>query len=106
MTSTMQTDHISTRAKSLALRWNMSPEDFEHAACVWALIQRDSAPRAVQILFSGRPSFYAENAKLLALAFFLIYTEAVDRLTALGTDDPVDASECWRIALQLVGGAA
>jgi hypothetical protein len=102
MTSAMQTE----RAKALALRWNMTPEALEHAACVWALIFRDSAPRAVQTLFSGRPSFYAENAKLLALAFFLIYTEAVDRLTALGTADPVDASECWRIALKLVGGAA
>jgi hypothetical protein len=97
MTSSMQTE-------ALALRWNMTPEDLEHAACVWALIFRDSAPQAVRALFTGKPSTYSKRARLLASAFLLTYTEAVDRTLALGRDTPVNASTCWKIALQLVGG--
>jgi hypothetical protein len=107
MTSTTQTEQrISARIKALALRRNMTPEAIEHAACVWALIHRDSAPRSVQTLFTGKPGTYSKRARLLASAFLIAYTEALDRILALGRDDPVDASICWQVALQLAGGAA
>jgi len=94
------------RVNMLCNKWKISREELERAAAVWAFMLRESAPRDVQILFSGRPSFYSEDAKRLSLAFLIAYTEADYRLKALGTNDPVDACECWRLALRLVGGAA
>ncbi len=95
---------IYRRVNALCQKWNMTREEFERAASVWALIYRDFAPRDVQTTFTGRPSLYSEHAKTLALAFFLVYVEADDRLQALGEPDDVDASACWQIALALAGG--
>jgi len=98
------------RVNMLCNKWNMSRKDFEQAASMWAFMHRDCAPQAVRIMYSGRPSFYSEDVKRLSLAFLIAYTEADDRLKALGTDglmpsEPVNARECWKIALHLVGGA-
>ena len=92
------------RVNTLCDRWKMSRMDFEQAASIWALMFRDSAPRAIRAMYSGRPSFYSEDAKRLSLAFLISYAEASERLESLKTDTVVDAAACWRVALKLVGG--
>jgi hypothetical protein len=96
---------IYARVNRLAQKWQMSREGFMRAACVWAILFRDAAPREVRALFTGRPSVFSEAAKLLALAFFLVYVEATDRIAALGSDEFVDAASCWNIAIRLAGVA-
>jgi hypothetical protein len=92
------------KVNSLCQRWDMTREDFERAACVYSLMFRESAPRDIQLLYTGRPSLYSKHAKTLSLAFFLICIEASERLQALGEPDDVDASACWKIAIDLAGG--
>jgi len=82
----------------------MTREDFARAASVYALIFRDSAPRHIQLLYTGKPSLYSEHGKQLALAFFLVYMEASERLAALNDPADLDARECWGIAIDLAGG--
>jgi hypothetical protein len=84
----------------------MPRDDFEKAACVYALVFREHAPRNTQMLYTGRPSLYSQEAKRLALAFFLVYVEASERLAALNDSDGVNALACWKIALSLMGGTA
>ena len=92
------------RVNALCQRWDMTREDFARAASVYALIFRDSAPRHIQLLYTGKPSLYSEHGKQLALAFFLVYMEASERLAALNDPADLDARECWRIASDLAGG--
>lgn len=94
------------RVNALCQRWDMTREDFARAASVYALIFRDSAPRHIQLLYTGKPSLYSEHGKQLALAFFLVYMEASERLAALNDSDGVNALACWKIALSLMGGTA
>ena len=89
------------KVNSLCQRWDMTREDFERAACVYSLMFRESAPRDIQLLYTGRPSLYSNRAKTLAIAFFLVYVEASERLAALNDPEGIDASACWQIALQL-----
>jgi len=98
--------HIYRRVNELCRKWNMPRDDFEKAACVYALVFREHAPRNTQMLYTGRPSLYSQEAKRLALAFFLVYVEASERLAALNDSDGVNALACWKIALSLMGGAA
>jgi len=92
------------RVNNLCQKWSMSRVDFERAACVYSLMFRDHAPRDVQTTFTGRPSLYSEHGKQLALAFFLVYMEASERLAALNDPADLDARECWGIAIDLAGG--
>ena len=98
--------HIYRRDNELCSKWNMPRDDFEKAACVYALVFREHAPRNTQMLYTGRPSLYSQEAKRLALAFFLVYVEASERLAALNDSDGVNALACWKIALSLMGGTA
>lgn len=79
----------------------MSRTEMEQAASVWATMFRESARRDIQLLYTGRPSLYSNRAKTLAIAFFLVYVEASERLAALNDPEGIDASACWQIALQL-----
>jgi len=92
------------RVNALCRKWNMSREEFENAASMYALMFRDSAPRETQFLYTGRPSLYSNKAKTLAIAFYLTFIEANERLAALGASDDLDASECWQVAIKLAGG--
>ncbi len=96
--------NIYAFVNKLMQRWSMNREEIERAASVWALMFRDMAPIHVQLLFTGRPSFYSEDAKTLALAFLVVYAMADDRLKALGGDMQLDAAACWQAALKLAGG--
>jgi hypothetical protein len=91
------------RSKLLSTRMGMDTKELENAACVWALMHRGSAPEPVQLLFTGKSSLYSDYVKNLATAFLLVYVEAADRLSGLKRDD-VDATACWLVALQLIGG--
>jgi len=82
----------------------MDRGDFEKAASIYALMFREHAPRDVQLLFTGKPNLYNERSKIFALAFFLVYVEATERLQTLEDVSDVDASACWRVALELAGG--
>jgi len=93
------------RVNNLCQKWSMSRVDFERAACVYSLMFRDHAPRDVQTTFTGRPSLYSEHGKQLALAFFIAYVNASERIMPLNKAEPVDAEACWAIATAMVGGA-
>ena len=93
------------RVNNLCQKWSMSRVDFERAACVYSLMFRDHAPRDVQTTFTGRPSLYSEHGKQLALAFFIAYVNASERIMPLNKAEPVDAGACWAIATAMVGGA-
>ncbi len=93
------------RVNELCRRWQMSRTDFDNAACVYALVFRNSAPRETQFLYTGRPSLYSEHGKQLALAFFIAYVNASERIMPLNKAEPVDAGACWAIATAMVGGA-
>lgn len=93
------------RVNALCQRWDMTREDFARAASVYALIFRDSAPRHIQLLYTGKPSLYSEHGKQLALAFFIAYVNASERIMPLNKAEPVDAEACWAIATAMVGGA-
>ena len=67
----------------LAQRWGMNREEIEHAATIYAFAYRSEAPENVRILFSGHPSFYSEDAKILAAAFLIVFSDAFDRLRAI-----------------------
>lgn len=83
--------------KKQAQRWDMSREDFERAACGYAFACRSDAPRNVQLLFTGRPAFYSQEAKTLASAFFIIFSDAFGRLRAI--DGGIGyQTETWKAA--------
>lgn len=95
---------IHALVNGLAQKWNMDKAQIENVAVVWGMMFRDAAPEAVQLAFTGKPSAVAPRARILAEAFFVIYTKAVDRLQGLGSDDAIDVAACWQTALKLVGG--
>ena len=95
---------IYAHIKRLSQKWNMPTDEIKKSAAIWALIFRDAAPIKVCELFTGKPSSYSDEAKLLALAFYVIYIEATDRLEALKIKEEVDAAACWKLAIRLVGG--
>jgi hypothetical protein len=96
--------HLYHHVNELCRKWKMSREEFEQAACAYALMFREYAPASVRLLYTGRPSLYSRHTKTLALAFFLAYIGAADRLEALGEPGDLDARECWKIAIDLAGG--
>ena len=96
---------IYSKGKRLAERLHMPFTELQNVACVWALLFLDAAPRSVWPLFSGKPSLYSDKARLLTLAFYIVFVEATDRLEALKIKEDVDAVACWKLAIGLVGGA-
>jgi len=95
---------IHALVNGLAQKWNMDKAQIENVAVVWGIMFRDSAPKQVQPAFTGKPSAVAPGTRILAAAFFVIYTKAVDRMQGLGSDDAIDAAACWQAAIELVGG--
>lgn len=95
---------IRAAVNDLAQRLNMDRQQVEDVAVVWGMMFRDSAPKQVQPAFTGKPSAVAPSARILAEAFFVIYTKAVDRMQGLGNDDAIDAAACWQAAIEFVGG--
>lgn len=95
---------IHALVNGLAQKWNMDKAQIENVAVVWGIMFRDSAPKQVQEALTGKPSAVAPSARILAAAFFVIYTKAVDRMQGLGSDDAIDAAACWQAAIELVGG--
>ena len=95
---------IRAAVNDLAQRLNMDRQQVEDVAVVWGMMLRDAAPEAVQLAFTGKPSAVAPRARILALALFVVYCKAADRLKALGGDVQPDAAACWQAAIELVGG--